>query len=285
MFNRIRRTPLTAALVVFVLYIAWFLVPFFFVEPDPSRHGLSGVADAVGQWKNQILLTILLTTVVSLLGWWKKIGFTPLHQGGLKYLIVPVAYILLLLSVVLVSNENSSWLLGADSLPQLLALILVMLGIGFTEETMFRGILFYGFSTRFSISAAAVVSSLIFGALHYVNLLQGAAPGETTYQVLHAAAAGFMYIALRLRIGAIWPVMLFHGLWDFCLFNIDSLNTVAASDGSLSPLATTALEILPATLYGAFVYWRWLKYRSKIEQNRTLVLATDLTGTSTSGSR
>jgi membrane protease YdiL (CAAX protease family) len=263
--NRFRSTPLTASLVVFGLYLAWFLVPVLFVDLDPNRHGLSGVVGAIGQWKNQILLTIILTAVVSMLGWWGKIGFSTLNRGGLKFLILPVAYILLLLGSVIITNHNASWLLAASNPQQLLALVLVMLGIGFTEETMFRGILFYGFSTRFSMLAAVIFSSLLFGTLHYINMLQGAALTDTTNQVLHAAAAGFMYIALRLRIGAIWPVMLFHSLWDFCLFNIDSLNTAAGPTYNLSPLATAAMEILPATLYGAFVYWRWTVHRKKTE--------------------
>jgi membrane protease YdiL (CAAX protease family) len=270
MLNRIRSTPLTASLVILGLYVAWFFVPVFFVDLDPNRHGLSGVVEAIGQWKNQILLTIILATVVSLLGWWKNIGFTALNRGGLKFLIVPVAYILLLLGSVMISNHNASWLLAAGSPQQLLALVLVMLGIGFTEETMFRGILFYGLSTRFSMLVAVILSALLFGIFHYENMLLGASLPDTTYQVMHAAAAGFMYVALRLRIGAIWPVMLFHGLWDFCLFNIDSLNTTAASASSLSQLNTVALELLPATLYGAFVYWRWTVYRKKTAQNRQL---------------
>jgi membrane protease YdiL (CAAX protease family) len=270
MIEKIRSNPFGGSLIIFTLYIAWFFIPVLFVGLDPNRHGLSGVVEAIGQWKNQLLLTIILTAVVSILGWWKKIGFTALNRGGLKFLVVPVAYILLLLASVMVSNHNASWLLAAGSPQQLLALILVMLGIGFTEETMFRGILFYGFSTRFSILAAAVFSAALFAVLHYVNMLQGASLTDTTYQVLHAAAAGFMYIALRLRIGAIWPVMFFHGLWDFCLFNIQNLNAVTMPATATSPVIITAIEILPATLYGAFVYWRWTVYRHKTEQNRPL---------------
>lgn len=271
MLKKLRSAPLAASLIVFFLYVAWFLGQLLFVHPDPSRHGITGVEEAIGEWKNQIVLVVSLTVIVSLLGWWKKIGFTtPLNRGGLKYLVLPVAYVLLMLGTVMISTHNSSWLLAAVSPQQMIFLILVMLGVGFNEETMFRGILYYGFSTRFSILAAAVFSALLFGVLHYVNLIQGAPLIKTDYQVLHAAAAGFMYIALRLRIGAIWPVMLFHALWDFCLFNIDSLKTAADSASEPSPLVTIALQILPAALYGSFVFWRWSVYRRKSDQGRQL---------------
>ena len=271
MLKKLRSNPYAASLVVFFLYAAWFLGQILYIHPDADQHGITGVDGAIGQWKNQVILVVSLTVIVSLLGWWKKIGFTtPLNRGGLKYLILPVGYILLMLSAVMFTSHNSSWLLAAVSPQQMIFLILVMLGIGFNEETMFRGILYYGFSSRFSILAAAVFSALIFGLLHYVNLILGAPLVKTDYQVLHAAAAGFMYIALRLRIGAIWPVMLFHALWDFCLFNMDTLKTAADSASTPSPLITIAIEILPATLYGSFVFWRWSVYQKKSNQDRQL---------------
>lgn len=276
MLKKIRSNPFAASLVVFGLYVAWFLAPILFVHPDPGQHGVTGVDGAIGQWKNQVILVAALTIIVSLLGWWKKIGFTPLNRGGLKFLILPVTYILAMLAAVMISTHNTSWLLAATSPLQLAILILVMLGIGFNEETMFRGILFYGFSTRFSILAAAIFSAFLFGVLHYVNMILGASLIKTDYQVLHAAAAGFMYIALRLRIGAIWPVMLFHTFWDFCLFNIDTLNKgleSAAAPATLPPLVNTAIVVLPAAIYGAFVYWRWTVYRIKAGRDKHLQAA------------
>ncbi len=63
----------------------------------------------------------------------------------------------------------------------------------------------------------------------------GASLHDTTFQVIHATAAGFMYAALRLRIGAIWSVMLFNALWDFCLFDIDTLTKSITATSFPSP--------------------------------------------------
>jgi membrane protease YdiL (CAAX protease family) len=277
MLNKLRRNPLAAALLIFIIYAGFFFLPLLFGGPDPDKHGIVGVEGAIDQWKKQVFLVSFLTVAVGMLGWWKKIGFTPLNRGGLKFLLPPILYIGLMLAVTMDISHHTTWLLGAADPLQMAILVLVVLGIGYNEETMFRGILFYGFSSRFSILAAVILSSLVFGVLHYVNLIEGATFEKTTYQVLHAAAAGFMYIALRLRIGAIWPVMLFHALWDFCVFNIDAMRTGMEAGSSISPAATTAIEILPATLYGAFVYWRWVAYRNKNEQNQTLTLSSGIT--------
>jgi hypothetical protein len=46
---------------------------------------------------------------------------------------------------------------------------------------------------------------------------------------------------------------------------------------SISPVAVTAIEVLPATLHGAFVYWRRVAYRNKNEQNHTLTFSSGIT--------
>ncbi len=271
MLNRLRQNPLATALIVFTLYSISFFAPLLFTTPDPNQHGIVGIAGAIGQWKQQVFLVSFMIIVVSLLGWWKKIGFTPLNRGGLKYLLPPMAYASFLLFAAMYSTHHTSWLLGATDPVQMLLFILVVLAVGFNEETMFRGILFHGFSTRFSIFAAVILSSLVFGVLHYLNLIEGAPLGRTTHQVLHAAAAGFLYIALRLRVGSIWPVMLFHAFWDFTSFNMDSMRAgTETTTVAISPMVGLAFELLPATLYGAFVYWRWSVYRKKSEHNRPL---------------
>jgi len=74
-------------------------------------------------------------------------------------------------------------------------------------------------------------------------------------------AAGFMYGALRLRIGAIWPVMLFHGFWDMSIFDIKTMSATLNSTTSTAPeefqILLALLIMLPALLYGTFVCWRW----------------------------
>jgi membrane protease YdiL (CAAX protease family) len=95
----------------------------------------------------------------------------------------------------------------------------------------------------------------VFGLFHFVNLFTGAPLEQTMFQVMHAGAMGFLYAALRLRLGAVWPLMLIHGFWDFSLFVLQSAQTEEKT-GAMS--LTMGLGIaVPALLYGIFVYWRW----------------------------
>ena len=141
---------------------------------------------------------------------------------------------------------------------QLLALLVMALGVGFTEESMYRGILFFGLNSKLSTLVSVIIVSVIFGVFHYVNLFTGAGLYDTDYQVWHAIAAGFMYMALRLRVGAIWAVMIFHGIWDFAIFLTQSIGATHVTDSATSiELNRVLIVIAPALIYGVFVYWRW----------------------------
>jgi len=262
MLDKLRKKPFFAALLGLTLYASLLILPALFIKIDSEQHGISGINGAISQWQNQLVLCVLFILFVSSLGWWRKIGFRNINQGGLKFLLPPILLAILVLIFSNMNAQSTHWFLGFDSLKQLISLMLVMLALGFTEETMFRGILFHGLETRFTPLVTVTCSAAVFGLFHFVNLLGGAEFYATAYQVLHAVAAGFMYASLRLRLGAIWPVMLFHGFWDFSLFVSQSLHgTSTATDASASLSFSYALIImLPAFFYGLFVYWRWSKY-------------------------
>jgi membrane protease YdiL (CAAX protease family) len=131
--------------------------------------------------------------------------------------------------------------------------------LGFVEEGVFRGVLFYGFSTKLTPFLTVFLSALLFGLFHFVNIFTGAELMNTTFQVIHAFSMGFLYASLRLKIGAIWPLMLMHGLWDFSLFVLQS--TVKHEQENI-PLSVGLSIAIPALLYGLFVFWRWNKENS-----------------------
>jgi len=137
-----------------------------------------------------------------------------------------------------------------------------LLLLGFVEEGIFRGVLFYGLKTTCTPFYTVFLSALLFGLFHFVNLLVGADFTDTAYQVIHASAMGFLYASLRLSIGAIWPLMLLHTFWDFSLYVMQNTMTVSAhtttTPGTFS-VGTSMAVAMPALAYGLFVYWRWSK--------------------------
>lgn len=270
MVEKLRSNPFVTALLVIIIY--------GFIIFGPSLLGFGSEAEpaneaeaALSGWPNQVVLIIFLTGVVALFGWWKQVGFIRHTQkGSLKFLSFPLLLTLafLLMGVVLSGGSFA----GANNVSQILALLAFTAMVGYTEETMFRGILFFGSTNRFKELLGAVLSSVIFGLFHYLNMLGGAGFGYTTGQVVHAFADGFMYAALRLITGSLWPVMLLHAFWDFAVIGMQAgVQTAGGSAGAalantqVSGVNISPIQILPGLLWGAFVFWRWKVRTDKAE--------------------
>ena len=263
------KKPLVLVALVLITYAAWFILPVFFIEiTDTPATKVLGIKSAITQFGNEAIVAIVLALLITYLGWWRKIGFQSINPGGLKFLLPPIMLVIIMTAFIAASNPEAPGILGFTSLQQFVVLLLMILLLGFNEELIFRGITFFGLRTVYSPIIATIMAALIFGIFHYVNLFNGQEFPETSYQVLHAAAAGFMYGALRLRIGAIWPVMLFHGFWDMSLFEIQTMNLTTST---ALPTTTHEFQIihalllmLPALLYGTFVCWRWWLWDKKL---------------------
>ncbi len=272
MLEKLKKKPWTASLIAFTLYLSWFAVQIIWHRvkksdvPTTPVPDVSEVSKMVSELPNQIGLVILLTGIVAVLVWWKQVGFRKHENKSLKFMIPPLVYIAVLFIYGMVLGQSgSAGFLGTNSSKELMLLILTTLLVGYTEETMFRGILFHGATARFKAVWGTIISSLIFGTMHFINMFGGQGFGMTVSQVVHAAGDGFMYAALRLMTGSLWPVMLLHGLWDLA---VSGMHAAALASGgetaqALTNMQTGGVSISPiqfiGLFYGIFVLWRWVK--------------------------
>ena len=265
MIKELRKRPLMTALLFVLFYAVWFVAPVLINGIQPDAKALEGIAGALKMWRSEAVTAGVLVLFLMLLKWWREIGFCSAERDGWKFIIPIFLLALLFLNLAWVFDESGKWFIGFESPLQLISLIGVMLLLGFVEEGIFRGVLFYGLSTQFTPLMTVVLTAVIFGLFHFVNLFTGAAFDQTLFQVIHASAMGFLYASLRLRIGAVWPLMLLHGFWDFSLFVLHSSHgEIAESSTGLTP--TIGLTIaLPALIYGIFVYWRWSRTQTNPE--------------------
>jgi membrane protease YdiL (CAAX protease family) len=65
---------------------------------------------------------------------------------------------------------------------------------------------------------AAIITSLLFGFTHALNMLAGKSIVEDMAQIFYAVAIGFAYAALVLKKGLLWPLVIAHFLIDFINF-------------------------------------------------------------------
>ena len=101
----------------------------------------------------------------------------------------------------------------------LMAIVAAGVLVGFTEETLFRGIILRSLRTSLRPEAwVMLISSVWFGFFHLTNLLVGSPAGGVLFQCLQASVAGVvLYLFRRVR-GLLVMGMIAHGLWDMSVF-------------------------------------------------------------------
>jgi membrane protease YdiL (CAAX protease family) len=130
-----------------------------------------------------------------------------LAQGMLAGLVLMTLLIcaLVLTHGATIHYGGSNWSLLASGAGWALGFVLVAL----TEETMFRGYLFFRFADRLGPRFAAVIMSLTFGVAHLGN------HGENVLGILQVVIFGLVMCLAVWRTGSLWWVLGFHAAWDW----------------------------------------------------------------------
>ena len=92
--------------------------------------------------------------------------------------------------------------------------------VGISEELMFRGVIFRALLSQYRIWTAIIVSSILFGAVHILNVFNTGDLSGALIQSIPAAMSGILFVAIVIRTRSIWPAIIYHALWDFVLFTM-----------------------------------------------------------------
>ncbi|MHA1192808.1 MAG: CPBP family glutamic-type intramembrane protease [Promethearchaeota archaeon] len=93
-------------------------------------------------------------------------------------------------------------------------LFVLMLIPGIWEEVAFRGVLFQLNLRKYSLKATLILTSLLFGAAHFLNLIRGQSLSTTILQVIFAAFLGFLFGYMYLKTNSLLPSIITHYLID-----------------------------------------------------------------------
>ena len=250
------RTP-SRPVQAFLLLLLWIAVTT--LTGVPAAPGDTVTSVMTGAVARQLVLASLLLAAAAWLLRWRGLGLQAPRPGTARLLWLPGLYLLLYAVIV-----------AATGLPPagVVAILLVnVLLAAFSEEMMFRGFLYSGLRDRLSFWPAAVIATVLFGGVHVANVFLTGHIQAALLQSLAACLSGFLFLALRLRMGSIWPAILLHAAWNFglLLLGLGVLPLLApGGEGVAAPVeeipalaqAGAILFVLPLGVYGLWLLRR-----------------------------
>lgn len=200
---------------------------------DLVRHGIAPSLAAA---------SLFLLVLVVVLRWWREVGLAQGPQRGTLRVIWPW---LLYLALFAASALNG----GLPPTSVTLFILVNTMLVGWSEEVMFRGVWLRGLFRSYGIWVAILGSSVLFGAMHVLNVFL---TGDFRGAVLQAVAAflsGVFLAAVRLRTGSLWTGILLHGLWDAGTFLVAAGATTATTGAAPTALGDYGSIVMSLPLF------------------------------------
>jgi membrane protease YdiL (CAAX protease family) len=177
---------------------------------------------------------LIVVVAISALRWWPVVLREQLRARRWVW-IVPIS--LLAASVATIDYGR----LATAGVALGLTLLLGALFIGVGEELLFRGLVLTFLRDRYREWMAAVVSSLLFGAFHFL-----AGP----VHIVTSAVFGYLLYYVRRVSGGIWLPILVHTAFDFSVFSGYTTADPVVDPSSGFVLTTLSAVLLVVLLVG-----------------------------------
>ncbi len=130
---------------------------------------------------------------------------------------------------------------------QIFQISIAMLGVGFSEEILFRGFLMKAIMNK-NPKIAILLPSIFFGIIHITNLFVGADVVMTILQVIYATSYGLMCSMFFYKTNNIIPCMICHSITNIT-------NTFMPNNLSIEYQCIGCIAfIIPAIFYAWYLY-------------------------------
>lgn len=235
---RVQPRPIVG-IAIFVVYAVIFSIGFlasgvdYDQAGDTTSNAIKAIVIPVG-----IGALVLLLLTYFFLGWWRPV-FRDEDRAPRWTLLIPA----FTAAAILVGLVTADW--GGKGSSFIVWLLVGTLFVGIAEETLTRGLLLVGFRGGMGEVGVWFWTSLLFGALHGLNILFGQSVGATMQQIVFAFVIGSVLYASRRATGVLLVPIVLHWLWDFTMF------MAGGSEGTASASAAAGLQGFVA--YGAIV--------------------------------
>ena len=112
-----------------------------------------------------------------------------------------------------------------------LLLAIATLIVGFSEELLVRGIAVgLLLNSGYGILLTGIISSIIFGLLHFMNYFNGQDIKKTIIQVVGTLLMGLNFYIIFIITGSLWAPIVFHFLFDFSILAMGSKPNLGKND-------------------------------------------------------
>jgi len=204
----------------------------------PLLGWLNPQSEMASYFINKGALTLVFAAVLWRLQLFNAVGFAP-GMGLRSYVI---ALPLLALGVLGFLDPSRPTVAVYD----LVGWAAVVLFVAFTEEGLFRGVLWKALSEAGPWTRAAV-SAAMFGLAHLIPAgLGGFGWGIAGIYGLWAFCCGLIFAAIRESAGTIWSVIIVHAVFDLA-----AISASGGVDSLLDPGRETYLRFLTAAIVAA----------------------------------
>ena len=189
-----------------IYFIIWLMIYFLLVI---FANILSNIIIKIPNSINALVEIIFPIAVIIFLKKKKLLsyyGINSLKKLNYKNLLfcIPMIIIAFLNLGFGINIKNYSW-------QQILLISVSMLGVGFSEEILFRSFLIKAIMNK-NTKAAILLPSIFFGIIHITNLFGGADIVMTILQIIYASAFGLMCSMFFYKTNNIIPCMICHSI-------------------------------------------------------------------------
>jgi hypothetical protein len=153
-----------------------------------------------------ILLSAGLLLYVTKNQWTGYYGLRWPHQNDLQkvWFYIPL--------VIIAGLQYAKGINSELGLRDIALVIVLMIGVGFIEELLFRGFLYQGILKNGSLTRAILISGVTFGLGHIVNLMRGYSIADQGLQIVMGVTLGIALALLVAVTDSLLPGVVFHTL-------------------------------------------------------------------------
>ena len=159
----------------------------------------------------------------------------------------PILLLIPFATIVSIVARFSKMKLNSFDRTGIILLVMGTLIIGFSEELLVRGIAVHALQKDgYSIVVIGILSSLIFGLLHFMNFFNGQDIKKTTIQVGGTILMGLNFYIILVITGTLWAPIVVHFLYDLSIFALGPDPKLEKSlTSNIISISTIAMFILP----------------------------------------